>query len=634
MTEAKKPSILVIDDEEGLRDLLCYELGMRGYQVTSAENGLKGIEKVKTGHFDVVISDFKMPQLDGLETLKQLKALQPGIEVIMATGYATLETAVQSIKEGAYDYISKPYVVDDLCALINKAYDKSRLSRRVNELEELNRLKSEFLANMSHELRTPMNAIIGYTSLVLDKVYGPVPEKQAHALERVQINAKNLLELINNILDLSKLNAGKMQVYSEEFDLVEVVRDICKALEMLAKEKSLTLRQEGPLHLLVRTDKTKIKQILINLLGNALKFTAKGGVTIAIEDAAEGRVYLRVRDTGVGIAEKDIPVIFDEFRQADASPTRQFGGTGLGLSIVKKLARLLGGDIIVKSVVGQGTEMSVELPIRKAPKKTQDLENLLPSIVPQDLAGKKIILAVDDDMEVIRLIQDSFLNTEFGVIGVSTGNEALALAKKVRPFAITLDIMMPHQDGWSVLQMLKSDPGTQDIPVIILSIMENRELGFSLGVADYILKPFDRNTLVDRMRALHQVVGKKILLVDDNPSDVLVLKEVLVREGYTVTTALGGAEALQQIKVSPPDIIFLDLMMPEMSGFEVVEALQKQVEKGIPVVIVTAKDLSSDEHAFLRSRVAAVFQKGGIARSEILDKLKVMLSRQTENIHG
>ena len=613
-----KPKVLVIDDEKGLRDMLVYSLGRSGFQVFTAENGKEAVEMAKRESFDVALCDLMMPVMGGLETLRALKEEHPHLEVIMATGYATLENAVEAMKHGAYDYISKPYEMDQLLAILGKALERGRLKAKVGELETLNRLKSEFLANMSHELRTPLNAIVGYSSLILDEIYGEVPAAQAQAITRVLLNSKNLLTLINNILDFSKLNAGMMTTHIEEFELGELVREVADTMQCLAVEKRLRLEVETPEAIAVRSDKTKLKQILINLTGNAIKFTSEGVVTLRAEkDAENGGIRLSVRDTGTGIAAQDIPLLFQEFKQLDGAATRKAGGTGLGLSISKKLVELLGGSIKVESEPGHGAAFIVSMAQAVLPQE--------PLLIPESLSTtKKILLAIDDDPEVLRLLRDSLTGTSYAMVGASSGEEGMALARKLKPFAITLDIMMPHRDGWSVLQSLKNDPELRQIPVVILSIMENKALGFSLGSAGYIVKPFERRTLLEKLKGLELTKGKSVMVVDDDGGIRELIQHGLAGEGYAVATATTGGAALSVLAAGPlPDALFLDLELPDMNGFEILGKIEKHREyPGMRVFILTGRELGTAELAELERKDVKVIEKGSINLAAILDALK------------
>lgn len=623
-----KPRILVADDEPGFRKLISYELSGT-YEVLTAGDGEEAVRQVKAGGVDVVVSDMSMPKLGGLDALSAIKAIDPGVEVIIVTGYATLETAVDGMKRGAYDFISKPFQLDDLTRMVARALEKRRLSRSVDELKEINRFKSEFLANMSHELRTPMNAILGYTSLHLDGIYGAVTLKQKDALRRVEASGRSLLQIINAILDLSKMAAGRMPVYIEEFELGELVSDAARVVESLTAKKGLELKTEVPSGVYMRSDKTKIKQILINLVGNAVKFTSKGGVYIKAEaDNPAGRLRLSVRDTGAGIRTADLPQLFQEFGQLDASSTREHGGTGLGLVISSKFAQLLGGGIEVQSDYGSGTTFTVTVPLESAARR--ELPADLLKATPE--GGSKVILAIDDDPEVLRLLSDSMQGSGYGLVGALTAGEGLAMAARIKPFAITLDIMMPHQDGWSVLQALKNDPALRDIPVIIVSIMENKSLGFALGVADYIVKPFERSELLEKLRALErggvrrQGPGQQVLVADAENTASDYMQGVLEAEGYDVGAARDYETLLARLETAPPDILFLDLMLPGLNGLELLEAVEKRRPAKTAVFVMTSRGLTPQEADYLQKRAETVIEKEARSLPDILKSIKERLA--------
>jgi len=619
----QKPSVLVVDDEPGLREMLVFGLTDRGYDVVAAGDGDEAIAAVGKRKFDLVVSDIMMPGKSGVEVLKCIKEVHPTTEVIMATGYATLETAIESMKRGAYDYIPKPYELDRLCAVFEKALERQRLKARVGHLEELNRLKSEFLANMSHELRTPMNAIIGYSSLILDRVYGDVPPKQEEGIKRIAINAKNLLELINNILDLSKLSAGRVPLFVEKFAVADIVKEVTDTMECLVRERKLTLTAIVPDGLLIKSDKTKLKQVLINLIGNAVKFTHEGGITLRVEsDSVNALVRLSVSDTGIGIEEENIQKLFQEFNQLDASSTRKYGGTGLGLCISKKIVELNGGTINVTSKVGSGSTFTVTLPLEADAPPPAELPSLA---IPAALTNQKVMLAIDDDPEVLKLLADSIEGTAYTFVGAQSGEEGLALARQLQPHVITLDIMMPHLDGWSVLQILKNDPLLQAIPVVIISIMENRALGYSLGVTDYIVKPFDRKDLLAKLARCDRAEARKVLVIDDDEAIALLLKDALTFQGYEVQTASGKSDVLAKLQTRP-DVVFLDLMMPQLNGFDVLDIISKDESlRNMRIFVMTAKNLSPEETQYLESRVEMIVQKGSRSSESILGLLRQKL---------
>ncbi|MFA6317737.1 MAG: ATP-binding protein, partial [Elusimicrobiota bacterium] len=402
MEQERPGKVLVIDDEPSMRSVLGRGLPLRGFAVSCVESGEEAVGRVLREEFDVAVCDIGLPGMDGLEVLGALKNIRPDLEVVMVTGNATVETAVASLKAGAYDYLGKPYSLERLADLIGRAVERRRLKAKVSALEESDRLKSEFLATMSHELRTPMNALMGYTSLLLDGTYGALADGQRPPLERVLVNSQNLLAIINNVLDYSKLNAGMMQVFPEDFDAVDLLAETVETMRSLAAAKGLSLAWEGSGELRMRADRTKVKQILVNLAGNAIKFTDKGSVTIGARQAVDGGFELWVRDTGCGIAPEHQEMIFRQFTQVDGSSGRRHGGTGLGLSITKKLAELLGGDISLESAAGHGSVFRVSLPCG-VPAPSGPREAAASGVVGAASAGRRLILGIDDDPEVLRL---------------------------------------------------------------------------------------------------------------------------------------------------------------------------------------------------------------------------------------
>jgi signal transduction histidine kinase len=360
------PRLLVIDDEPGMRDLLLYEFTARGWNVFTAADGEEGLESGRVRKPDVVVCDLSLPDMHGDQVLEGLRQMDPKMEVIMITGHASLESALACLRHGAYDYVTKPFQIEDVSRLADRALEKRRLSRQLVHLTEVNRLKTEFIAGMSHELRTPLNAVIGYVSLLLDGAYGSLEEKQRQSLGRVDVNARGLLQLINNILDVSKVGAGRMELYIETFPLADLFLEVAEGMESLAKGKKLSLEQSAPAGVMMTTDRMKLKQILVNLVGNALKFTKEGGVTISAEPSGP-LVRIRVKDTGIGIKPEDIPFLFQEFKQADLAAVREFGGTGLGLAITRKLSSLLGGSVTVESEPGKGSLFTVAIPLEPPP---------------------------------------------------------------------------------------------------------------------------------------------------------------------------------------------------------------------------------------------------------------------------
>ena len=509
------------------------------------------------------------------------------------------------------------------------------------KIREADRLKSEFLANMSHELRTPMNAIIGFTRLVRRKGADLLPARQLENLEKVEISANQLLALINDILDLSKIEAGKMSVNIMPFEFMTLVDTCFSTVEPMIKEGKVQLIKEVPEDLPeMLSDQDKLKQIIINLLSNALKFTEKGEVKLsaAVEDAS---FKIAVSDTGVGIPADALEYIFDEFRQVDGSSTREHGGTGLGLSITKKLTHILGGTIEASSVEGKSSTLTVILPlVRKDEESLPEVTELEEEQhLPARAEAKKTLLSIDDDLNSLLLLRQNLEDEGYYVIGALSADEGIQKAMDIQPFAITLDILMPKKDGWEVLNRLKADPATRNIPVIVLSIIDNKELGFSLGAFDYLVKPLGKEAILSVLQRIPDIPAKRVLVVDDEPDAVDLLTQILQDEDYQVKAAYSGEEALRVLEATPQDIIILDLLMPEMDGFEVIQTVKANASwKNIPIIVVTAKDLSDIDWEFLQQRVDRIIQKSGLSEENLMNEVQDLLRehdafRKEKHIH-
>jgi len=505
-------------------------------------------------------------------------------------------------------------------------------NRRLGEanlnLEAASRHKSEFLANMSHELRTPMNAIMGFTRLVMRRCKDLLPAREYENLGKILLSSEHLLALINDILDLSKIEAGRMEVHASSVDLEPLV-DLClRTIEPLVKSDRLrlikTLEQGLPL---LFSDQDKLKQILINLLSNAVKFTEDGAITVTAR-SCDGEIVMAIADTGIGIPKDKLELIFEEFRQVDSSTTRKYSGTGLGLTISRHLARLLGGDIMVQSTVGVGSTFTVTLPLRygAAPLAVRAGAVSSPKEPAAQPEADKVLLAIDDDSDVIYLLRENLVETGYRVVGALSGEEGLRKARELRPSAITLDILMPHKDGWQILHELKADPATRDIPIIVLSIVDNKDLGYRLGASDYLLKPFEREAILAALARLDPPDRGRLLVVDDDPQVVDLVRQILEDEPYEVMAAADGQEALEAITQTRPDVVLLDLLMPGMDGFTVIERLRQDPQTHhIPVIVLTAKTLTDAEHAMLEQRVRKVIEKRGLDRDTLLQELRSLL---------
>ena len=567
-------------------------------------------------------------------------------------------------------------------------------------LEQANRTRSQFLSTMSHELRTPLTAIIGFSQLSLrGSEVANLSKRQKSNLERVLKNGQHLLSLVNDVLDIAKIEAGRMDISHSQLELEPFMQSIVEQTQSLATEKGLKFTATVDENIgTVETDADKLRQILINLISNAIKFTNKGEVSLSAHldpDGPEGFktgdewVAITVKDTGIGIPLEKQSQIFEEFYQVDNSSTRSYGGTGLGLSIVRKLTELLEGKLKVESQPEVGSSFTILLPrkpsrVRAEPgqgrptlfspilvggeentvliaspeaEPDQDDTELDQLLENDNQRGKKLVVSIDDDPDVVDLIQHALEGTVYHVVGLSEPTRALSTIMRLRPFAVTLDVMMPQSNGWQVLQQLKSEPATASIPVIMLSVVSDRSAGFVLGANEYLVKPIDREILLrtlDRLTrnpaedvtSLELVASgepgrsagsengsraaraKDVLVVDDEPDIRNVLEQAITGAGYTARTAAGGLEALRLVDQAQPGVILLDLMMPDMDGFEVLQRIRSNpVTSNIPVVVLTAKLLTSQDYERLQRDANQVIQKGSRPLEAILDELQALLEK-------
>ncbi len=507
--------------------------------------------------------------------------------------------------------------------------------------ESANRAKSAFLANMSHELRTPLNAIIGYSEMLEEDAEDFGYEDIVPDLNKIQSAGNHLLDLINNILDLSKIEAGRMELYLEEYTVVDMLQNVVSTATPLVNKNNnqFDLDVQGELGI-QHADLTKVRQTLLNLLSNAAKFTEEGIVTLrARRQTAAGRDWLvyDVVDTGIGMAEEQVEAVFQEFTQADASTTRKYGGTGLGLTISRRFCQMMGGDITVTSVAGKGTTFQVMLPAfveevtaEEAPLRKADIPNAVQGeTVSSNNAG--LVLVVDDEPTVRELITRSLVKEGFRVETATNGEEGLEMARQLKPDVITLDVMMHGMDGWTMLSLLKEDMDLADIPVVIITLVDDKQQGFALGASGYLNKPIDRKQMVDLIKR-HQAKPAEestVLIVEDNADTRELIARTLSKEGWAIQEAENGLVALQKMQFETPDLILLDLMMPEMDGFQFVAEVQKiPAYRKIPVVVVTAKDITQEDSQQLSGFVQTVVQKSGNTRDELLRIITTLVNAQ------
>ncbi len=525
---------------------------------------------------------------------------------------------------------------------------------------EASRAKSAFLANMSHELRTPLNAIIGYSEMLEEEAADLGVTQISGDLRKIYTAGKHLLSLINDVLDLSKIEAGKMDLHLEDFDIAGLVDEVIVTTAPLIERRGNAFILEQPDEIgIMHADLTKVRQILVNLLSNAAKFTEKGTITLRVrrEDGrqipniigdvlngipgdwpaqagdppseptyAGSLIIFEVSDTGIGMTAEQIGRLFQAFSQADASTTRKYGGTGLGLAISRHFCRMMGGDIALASTEEQGSTFSVMMPMKVQERVADERPQVERAPVDQNFAP--LLLAIDDDPQVHELL-DRYLSREgVRVLGATSGIDGLRMAHELRPAVITLDLMMPEMDGWAVLAELKANPDLADIPVIMLTIAEDRRLGYALGVTDYLTKPVDRSRLLEVVHKYYRT-EPTVLVVEDDQDTRELLRRSLQREGWKVVEAENGRIGLDQVARDQPALIILDLMMPEVDGFGFVEGLRANPEwRSIPVVVLTAKQLSDEDHLRLNGSVERILQKSSTGREELLSELRSMLQVQ------
>ena len=497
------------------------------------------------------------------------------------------------------------------------------------QAQEASKTKSAFLANMSHELRTPMNAIIGYGEMLLEEAEDTGEKWMESDLKKILSSAKHLLQLINDILDLSKIEAGRMTVFLEPVDIAQAARDVASTVEPLVAKNGNVFELKCPEDIgTMRTDLTKLRQTLFNLLSNASKFTEKGRITLEITRRADQMVSFAVSDTGIGMTPEQKDKLFGEFVQADASTTRKYGGTGLGLAISRKFCRLLGGDITVQSVPGEGSAFTAILPAEgKEPAPEPAAEEVAaPKAAPETrpAATRGTLLVIDDDPDSRDLLKRMLEKDGYAVLTASGGAEGLALAKEHQPELITLDVMMPSMDGWAVLSALKADPATAEIPVVMMTMVDDKPMGFALGASDYLTKPIDKSRVLQAVSRRIAHHGDDVLVVEDDPMAADIVRRTLEAAGRPSRHARNGREALRLVHEARPSLIVLDLMMPEMDGFAFLDALRMEGPEfaAIPVVVLTAKDLTADERGMLSGRVQETLRKGAGQRETLLEIIR------------
>jgi len=509
-------------------------------------------------------------------------------------------------------------------SLFDEIQDKSR------QLEQASQHKSQFLANMSHELRTPLNAIIGYSEILQEDAVDLGQDNLVADLKKIESAGRHLLGLINDILDLSKIEAGKMDIYLEDVEIVPLLEEVRSIIVPMAEKNANVLEYRLADNLgTMRTDRTKLKQSLLNLFSNGSKFTQNGRLTLNVRrfETDKPMVSFAISDTGIGMTEEQLGRLFQAFNQADASTTKKYGGTGLGLAITRNFCQLLGGNVTVTSKPGEGSTFTIVLPdspVAPAPAKAADAP---PLSVEVDAAPT--VLVVDDDPNARELLSANLKGAGYRLLQASSGEEALSLARSTRPDAITLDVMMPKPDGWDVLSALKADADLRDIPVVIVTMLSDRGIGLSLGAVEVLTKPVERAQLT---ALIHHLVRREgpVLVVEDDAGAREMIRQTIEKMSLPVAEADNGVQALGWLGKHPmPAVILLDLMMPEMDGFEVLDALAAHAQwREIPVIVITAKQLTAAERERLLGQARKVIEKGGASRLDIVAAINEAVRRR------
>jgi PAS domain S-box-containing protein len=626
-------------DRETLRFLAVNKAAVRKYGYSTAEFLAMTVKDIRPAEDIPALLESVARVREGNENVSDWKhRLRDGSVIdVEITSYALnfagrpAEVVVAvDISQKKRDEAEKTKFMDSLASA------NRQLELRNREVEQATKLKSKFLASMSHELRTPLNAIVGFSGLLADGTAGEMNDKQKRFVTHIKDGAHHLLQLINDILDLSKIEAGQLEIRCEDFQVKDALPEVLSTIRPLAMAKNIQVHHDLADSYSIYADRVRFKQILYNLLSNAVKFTPEGGRVFVNCAGQNELICISVADTGIGIRAEDQEVIFEEFRQIDGDGAHE--GTGLGLAITKRLVEQQGGNIWLESEVGKGTRFSFTLPA--AASQTHLESDMRPRMqTPASCCSSKmpLVLIVDDEVPA-REILASYLEPEgFRVEIACSAAEAIAKARELQPDAITLDILMPNSNGFEALLSLKSAPDTANIPIIVVSILDQQKMGFALGAADYLIKPVDKGLLLQTIRKYTQpltIAESLILVVDDDPLTLDLLETTLHSAGYKTQTALNGKAALDTLAHTAVNGILLDLVMPEMDGFEVLKHMKHDVAlKDIPVIILTAKTLTEEDAVLLKRQSEALLQKDGAWKEGLMATLeKVMGERNPENL--
>jgi len=690
--EFKNKKILLVDDD--ITYLQAMKRGLEGanYEVITASSGEQCFEKLKSQLPDVILLDLKMPEIDGADICRKIRSIRKfqHIAVLMLTASDTQEDVIRSFEAGVTDYVIKSgdfkIVHLRIYSILRRKHFEEETKRiqaqlteaekqafmanaekeaqkknaadmekrnkqlddlnktldlKNDELKKLTKVKSDFLSTMSHELRTPLNAIIGFSEVLKAQSFGTLNEKQKEYINDVWESGKYLLSLINDILDLSKVEAGKMDLELSEFNLQTVVPSCL----VMVREKALYAEIEISLDIdqdinSIVADERKLKQIINNLLSNAIKFTPKSGrIGLEVKRKDDKEILFSVWDNGIGIEEKYKDKIFQEFTRIHNPDSREIQGTGLGLVLTKKFIELHGGKIWFESQgKKQGTRFSFTLPAlagSKIQNEPSPVKMIYNNEIPKANQGTPHVLLIEDDPKSAKLIVEYLQNSGCVLDVVSSGEEGLEKARSLMPSFIILDIILPHKDGWDVLIELKMDPLTKDIPILITSIIQDQSKGLALGAVDYLIKPISKNDLDKALARISFPVQSKsqpfkILAIDDDETSLKIMGAILKAKGFQVLEAQDSRIGLELIFQEKPDLILLDLFMPVMTGFDILVRIHgNSATKDIPVIVVTSKSLTKEEKEFLQKQTLIIIEKSNFNKDSLLREINLI--RGVEN---
>lgn len=623
--------ILWAEDDAQMRGYV-KRLLAREHEVIDVPDGEAALAAALEAPPDLVLSDVLMPKLDGFSLLHELRthAHTCTIPVILMSARADEDAAVEGLEAGADDYVLKPFSDRELMARIKARLELARarkhwarqLEQANQELEHASRAKSDFLAMMSHELRTPLNAILGFSEILTDQKFGELNARQMQYTRYVHESGKHLLSLINDLLDLAKIEAGRMEVTKVPHSALALATEAVGVLQQLADAKNLSLVIDAAAGqgLSILVDPLRGKQVLYNLISNAIKFTPAGGrVSIGFARCPDGYVRTTVSDTGPGIAPDELGKLFKPFSQLHHAKKHPESGTGLGLTLTKQLVEMMGGRVSVESAPGAGASFFVDLPAQPGgPLPAQEAE--------ATRTDGPLALVIDDDPVARELLVVTLEGAGYRVMQVATGEEALTRAREHVPDLITLDIFLPGIDGWDVLRALKGDPSTADIPVVLVTISSDREKAFGLGAFAHMVKPLDRQALLAALERRCFISPDRqihVLAVDGDPNHLELVKAALAPHGCRVTTANTGQAALKGVLDEPVELLLIDLVLPDISGVEVIETMRRDERtRDLPVLLVSSSELSSADRERLKGAVEAVLAKQPLSTRELAKEIE------------